>query len=186
MEHEHVLTARRKRSRLGQTIWSTHARNVLIYLVAITAANLIVSRFGPQWSKVTAFFLIGLDFTVMDSLHDTWQRKGLWWKMAILIATGSAISWILNRNAGRIGLASFGAFCLASIVDRLIYAAGHKWARWRRVNVSNLGSSFVDSLVFPSLAFGWPPDPDILFGQFTAKLAGGMMYSLLFGWKRNA
>lgn len=152
---------------------------VIMYLVAIVAANLIVARFGSGASKVTAFFAVGLDFTVMDRLHDAWHRRGLWWKMALLIASGSVISWMLNRNAGRIGVASFVAFVVSGIIDRLIYTVLYRKPWHQRSNWSNAGSSLADSLIFPALAFGWPPDPDIVWNQFTGKWAGGMLWSLV-------
>jgi uncharacterized PurR-regulated membrane protein YhhQ (DUF165 family) len=105
--------------------------------------------------------------------------------MALLIAGGSALSWLLNRNAGHIGLASFAAFALATVTDRIIYWAGFRLGteRWKRAAASNLGSSLVDSVAFPAFAFGLPLDPDIVFAQFTAKLAGAQLW-MLFGKKR--
>jgi uncharacterized PurR-regulated membrane protein YhhQ (DUF165 family) len=181
-EHEHDLTGLHGLWRRGMTIWREHIKYVCLYLMAIVAANLIVARFGAGISKVTAFLFVGLDFTAMDHLHDAWHRRGLWWKMALLIASGSALSWLLNRNAGRIGMASFVAFVVSGIVDRLIYAILVKRQRHERVDLSNLGSSAIDSFLFPTLAFGWPPDLDVIFGQFTAKMAGGAVWRVVLGW----
>ena len=152
-----------------------------VYLAAIIAANTLTATFGPAMSKYTAFAFIGLDFVVMDGLHEAWRGRGLLWRMGILIAAGSALSWFLNANAGRIGLASFIAFCLATVIDRLVYWAGERMGmvRWKRGAASNLCSSLVDSIAFPALAFGWPPDPDIVFAQFTAKLAGAQLWMIL-------
>jgi queuosine precursor transporter len=65
---------------------------VVLYLAAIVAANLTVAAFGPGVSVVNAFLLIGLDLTVRDRLHDAWEGRELWLRMAVLIATGGAIS----------------------------------------------------------------------------------------------
>jgi len=113
-----------------------------------------------------------------DKLHDAWHGKGLWWKMALLIATGSVLSWVLNRNAGTIALASFVAFAGAGVVDTAVYWLLGDKARLVRVNGSNLVSAAVDSLLFPTIAFGgllWP----IVIGQFVAKVAGGFIWSLV-------
>lgn len=130
-------------------------------------------------TPINAFLFIGLDITTRDRLHDAWQRRGLWWKMATLIAVGSVLSWAVNRNAGRIAVASFVAFAVSSTVDALVYGGLGKRPRLQRVNWSNLFSAATDSVIFPSLAFGWPPDLGIVYGQFTAKVAGGLFWSLV-------
>lgn len=152
---------------------------VSVYLVSIVAANLLTTWLGPWITPINAFLFIGLDITARDSLHDAWKRKGLWWKMATLIGTGSILSWVLNRGAARIALASFVAFALSGLVDALVYHALSSKVRLQRVNGSNLASAAVDSLIFPSIAFGYPPDWWIVYGQFTAKVAGGLFWSLV-------
>lgn len=157
------------------------ARAIAAYLAAIVAANLIVAHLGPGASVITAFFLVGLDFTVMDTLHDIWAGPRLWRNMAALIGAGSLISYLANHTAGRIGLASFLAFTLSALVDRAVYAlARHAgMPRWRRCNWSNIASTAADSILFPTLAFGFPPNPALVQGQFLAKLAGAMLWSLI-------
>lgn len=134
---------------------------------------------GPWVTPINGFIFIGLDITSRDALHDAWHRKGLVWKMGLLIATGSVLSWLLNRNAGRIALASFVAFAAASIVDALVYHVLRRRSRFERVNWSNLASGTVDSVIFPALAFGWPPNMEIVYGMSTAKVAGGLFWSLV-------
>ena len=148
------------------------------YLVAIVAANLIIAWLGPAASIYTAALFIGLDLTIKDRLQDTWTHKGLVWRMGLLILAGSAISWALNRQAGRIALASFVAFAVSSAIDTVIYALV-KGDKLHKVGWSNLGGAISDSILFPALAFGWPPDPVIVYGQMTAKLAGGLFWSLI-------
>lgn len=156
---------------------------VLMYLAAIVAANLTVAMFGPQMTIVNAFLFIGLDLTARDKLHDAWHGNGLWWKMASLIAAGSFISWLLNRDAGQIALASFVAFAAASIVDTVTYHVlrGRRWEV--RVNGSNILSAAVDSVVFPTVAFG-AFLPWIVAGQFAAKVLGGAMWAWALNRKR--
>lgn len=101
--------------------------------------------------------------------------------MTALIAAGSILSWLLNRDAAQIALASFVAFSAAAIVDTLIYHVLGKYPRWLRINGSNIPSALVDSIIFPTLAFGaflWP----IVLGQFLAKTLGGFAWSLVFRW----
>ncbi len=151
---------------------------IALYLTAIVAANLTVAVFGPSMTIVNAFLFIGLDLTSRDKLHDAWHGRGLWWKMVLLIAVGSALSWVLNRDAGQIALASFVAFALAGVADALTYQLLHKREYLVRVNGSNVISAAVDSLVFPTLAFG-ALLPAIALGQFFAKIAGGALWSFV-------
>lgn len=152
---------------------------ILLYLSAIVAANLIVTTYGPKVAVITAFFLIGLDLTSRDALHDAWQHRGLWWKMALLIAAGSLLSYLLNRSAGPIALASFVAFALAGLADTLTYSLLKDRARLVRINGSNVVSAGVDSVAFLSLAFGWPPLWGIVAAQWLAKVAGGFLWSMV-------
>lgn len=151
---------------------------VFLYLIAIILANLSVALFGPAVTILNAFLFIGLDLVARDKLHDAWHGRRLWLKMAALIASGSLLSWLINRNAGPIALASLVAFASAATVDAITYhlLGGHP--RWLRVNGSNVPSAAVDSLIFPYLAFGgwlWP----IVLGQFVAKVAGGLFWSFI-------
>ena len=154
---------------------------VIMYLVAIILANLTVALYGPGMAIINAFLFIGLDLTARDRLHDAWRGDKLLPKMAALIAAGSILSWLLNRNAGQIALASFVAFAAAATVDAIVYHLLGKYPRWLRINGSNIPSAFVDSLVFPTLAFGGFM-PAIVFGQFIAKTLGGFVWSLVFRW----
>ena len=161
---------------------TTHAVHfyTVLYLGAIVAANLLVARFGPAVVIVNAFLFIGLDLVARDRMHEAWHGRGLVWKMGALIATGSLLSWLLNRNAGMIAVASFVAFALAATTDTLVYAFGKRrgWSWLQRSNGSNIASAFVDSLVFPTLAFSMLL-PLVILGQFAAKVGGGFIWSLV-------
>lgn len=149
---------------------------VLVYLAAIVAANLLVAQFGPTWSIVNAFLFIGLDLTMRDRLHDRWRQHRVP-KMAALIATGGAISYVLNADAGIIAVASTVAFVASATADWTMYELLGNRSRFTRVNGSNVVGAAVDSLVFPTIAFG-SLLPGIVLGQFLAKTLGG-----LFWWK---
>ncbi len=155
----------------------------MIYLVSIITANLTTALFGPDVAVINAFLFIGLDLTARDRLHELWHKQGLVWKMGLLIVAGSAISYLLNTNAGPIALASLVAFTLAAVADTIVYSLLHrvKWL-WRS-NGSNLVSAGVDSLVFPTIAFG-SLLPLIVLGQFVAKVSGGLLWSLILNYRK--
>lgn len=159
---------------------------VLLYLVAIVVANLTVAAFGPQVVIVNASALVGLDLTLRDRLHDAWHDDHLALRMCGLIAAGGVISFILNRDAAQIALASTVAFVAASAADALVYRLLERRPRLARVNGSNVVGAAVDSLLFPTIAFG-AVLPVIVIGQFAAKVAGGFMWSLILAipqWRR--
>ena len=152
---------------------------ITLYLIAIVLANLTVAWLGPAISIANAFLFIGLDLTARDGLHDAWRGRALWAKMLALITAGSLLSYALNRNAGPIALASFVAFAGAGLTDTLIYALLRDRSRFLRINGSNIVSAGVDSLLFPLLAFGWPLLWWIFAGQWLAKIAGGLLWSVI-------
>lgn len=156
---------------------------ICLYLVAIILANLSVATFGPASTIVNAFLFIGLDLTSRDALHEAWHKKHLFVKMLLLISAGSVISYALNRNAGPIALASFLAFAGASVVDTIVYQFLHNKPWMVKVNGSNLFSAMADSLIFPTIAFGWFM-PLIVLGQFAAKVAGGFIWAAIINWFR--
>lgn len=156
---------------------------IALYLAAIVAANLAVATYGPSAAPYAAFAFIGLDLTARDRLHEAWHGRGLWYKMAALIAAGSILSYALNAGAGQIALASFIAFMLANVADTLIYSALHSARPAIRVNVSNIGSALVDSLAFPTLAFGVFL-PWLILIQFALKVAGGLVWYLVLMHRR--
>lgn len=157
---------------------------VIMYITAIVLANLLATWFGPEITILNAFLFIGLDLTARDSLHEQWHNRGLWWKMLLLIGTGSAISYLLNQNSAQIALASFVAFATAGIADLIVYQILFKHKRIIKINGSNVVSGAVDSIVFPTLAFGQLM-PLIILGQFTAKVAGGFVWSIILTSIKN-
>jgi len=164
---------------LGRSIWNARIKYVFLYLLAIVAANLLVTQFGPGVAVANGFLFIGLDLTARDGLHEAWRGRGLLWKMTLLIGTGSLLSWLLNRNAGHIALASFVAFACAGVADSVVYHLLGARARMLKINGSNVVSAAVDSAIFPALAFGFPLLWGVMLGQFAAKVGGGFVWSLI-------
>jgi len=148
-----------------------------IYLSAIILANLVSAWFGPSASIINAFVLIGLVLSTRDRLHDLWGGN-VKRNMLALIVLGGTVSYLLNRDAGPIALASMTAFAVSETLDALLYAALKRFPFLARSNVSNLLGAASDSLIFPTIAFGallWP----IVLGQFAAKVLGGFLWSLV-------
>ncbi len=144
---------------------------LIAYAVAMVAANLLVATFGPAISPINAFLLIGLDLTLRDWLHvrlKTWQMGGL------ILGTG-ALTYLLNPAAGMIAVASAVSFLVAALVDWAIFVkTTGSWIK--RANVSNTAGAAVDSLLFPTIAFG-ALMPEIVALQFVAKVSGGAIWS---------
>lgn len=152
---------------------------IAIYLLAIVLANLSVAIWGPSVTIFNAFFFIALDLTARDRLHEQWEGKHLWRNMMLLIASGSILSAVLNKDATRIAIASFCAFLAAGVVDTVVYQLLGDRTKLVKMNGSNVFSAAVDSLVFPALAFGLPLLWGIVIGQFAAKVIGGALWSYL-------
>lgn len=162
---------------MTRTTWAA----VAAYIASIVAANLLVAHYGPSVTIVNAFALIGLDLVLRDYLHDTWRSNPT--RMLGLIVAAGAISYVANPATGRIAVASSAAFALAAVADWGVYALAHRQPWLVRSNASNVAGSAVDSIVFPTLAFGallWP----IVLGQFLAKTFGGAAWSLVVGTLR--
>lgn len=151
---------------------------VYAYIASLTVANLLVALFGPWFSPINAFILIGLDLILRDKLHDRWQNNRLAIRMFGIIAVAGIISWVINKNAGMIAVASVVSFMVAMTVDALIYQKLKNRPWFQRANGSNIGGAAVDSVLFPTIAFG-SLMPHIVLLQFGAKVAGGIVWSLI-------
>jgi uncharacterized PurR-regulated membrane protein YhhQ (DUF165 family) len=114
---------------------------------------------------------IGLDLALRDLLH---QKLKAWQMGGLIVGTG-LLAYALNPAAGMIAIASAVSFTAASIVDWAVFAklAG-SWIK--RANGSNIAGAAVDSVVFPTLAFGVLM-PQIVALQFSAKFTGGVFWA---------
>lgn len=156
---------------------------LIMYIAAIVAANLTIAYFGASATAVVAFVFIAFDITSRDRLHELWHDRGLHWKMPLLILTGAAVSFALNTAALPISVASFVAFIAAGATDTAVYQWVHK-AQWvTKVNISNVASAVVDTLVFVVLAFGFPVLWNVVLWQIVAKVVGGFVWSILLAKK---
>ena len=151
---------------------------VYIYIGSLTLANLLVAWLGPWFSPINAFVLIGLDLVLRDKLHDRWQGDRLALRMFGIIAAAGLLSWVINKDAGMIAIASVVSFMVAMTVDALIYQKLKNRPWFQRANGSNIGGAATDSVLFPTIAFG-SLMPEIVALQFFAKVAGGFIWSLI-------
>ena len=144
---------------------------LVIYASSMILANLLVSTFGPSITPINAFLLIGLDLTLRDWLHFRLKT----WQMGCLIVGTGGLTFLLNPAAGMIAVASAVAFLVAALVDWAVFM--RTTGSWiKRANVSNTAGAAVDSLLFPTIAFGVLM-PEIVALQFIAKVSGGAIWS---------
>lgn len=146
---------------------------IAAYATAMTFANLSVATFGPSITPINSFLLIGLDLALRDWLHIRLKI----WQMGALIAATGALTYALNPVAGQIAIASACAFTVAALIDWGAFAK-LRGSWMMRANGSNLASAAVDSLLFPTLAFG-VFIPHIVALQFFAKVTGGAAWAYI-------
>jgi len=152
---------------------------ISIYALAMTAANLSISHFGPWISPINSFLFIGLDLVLRDLLH---KRLKAWQMCCLIVGTG-LLTYVLNPAAGMIAIASAVSFTAASVVDWAVFAKiTGTWIK--RSNGSNIAGAAVDSVVFPTLAFGILM-PQIVVMQFVAKVTGGAFWAYVIVKFRN-
>lgn len=148
---------------------------IITYAIAMTLANLSIATFGVWVSPINAFLFIGLDLALRDWLQ--MQLKA--WQMAVLIAVSGGLTYALNQDAGMIAIASAVSFTVAALVDWAVFSKiTGSW--FKRANMSNVAGAAVDSIAFPTIAFGVFM-PEIVVLQFLAKIAGGAVWTYLLG-----
>lgn len=155
---------------------------IMIYVSAMTIANLSVYHYGPWISPINSFVLIGLDLALRDWLHVRLTRTQM---LALIFATG-AITYALNQSAQHIVIASAAAFTLAAMADwQTFEIVRGSWLR--RSLWSNVVGAIIDTAIFSALAF-WllSPSPkplevvaQIAGLQLLAKTLGGSLFSTL-------
>lgn len=143
---------------------------ITLYASAIIAANLLVAQFGPSITPINAFFLIGLDLALRNYL----QMKMTKLQMAAMIVGTGCLSYLVNPATGQIAIASGVAFTLAALADWATFNT--VTGQWMKRNLAgNSAGALVDSIVFPTIAFG-SLMPAIVIAQFFAKVAGGTVW----------
>jgi hypothetical protein len=147
---------------------------IVIYILAMLVANMLAWWLGPWASPFVAFCLIGLDLTLRDVMHDRLTR----WQLLGVVLAGGLITWAVNPAAAKIAIASATAFSVSALADWLAYSLLRSRPWLVRSNGSNVVGAAVDSVIFPTLAFGGFL-PHIVAMQFAAKVGGGAVWSVL-------
>ncbi len=144
------------------------------YLVSIILGNILVNSLGLVTVLGLTFpagaVAIGLTFSARDFMQDRYGKFGCWGWMLV----ASLITFFYNQQ---LALASLSAFFIAEFSDWLIYTRT-KGSLEKRLILSNLISTPLDSLVFVMLAFGpvWPA----IWGQAIIKMISSLLVLPLF------
>ena len=88
------------------------------------------------------------------------------------------VNLLMNPSAAHIAIASATAFTVSAIADWAVYTMLRSKPWLVRSNGSNAVGALVDSLIFPTMAFGGFL-PHIVAMQFAAKVGGGALWSWL-------
>lgn len=144
-----------------------------LYVVLIILANVFVAQFKPVplpfglMVPAGVFFFAPI-FTLRDRIQ---VERGVKWIYGLIVIS-AAISWVAGWILGspllaRVSIASVVAFLFSESLDTLIFTV-FKRSFTQRALVSNLFSSFLDSLLFIGIAFGlqWP----FILGQWVVKM----------------
>ncbi len=123
---------------------------IALYLAGILFANLLVHWFGLVSFAGLVFpagaVMVGLTFSFRDMV----QRQYGKWQCWIWMLTASVITYLFNQQ---LAVASVTAFLVSETVDWVIYTWMPGSFR-KRLVMSNLFGTPLDSIVFVSLAFG--------------------------------
>lgn len=140
-----------------------------LYLGSIVVANILVHQFGVVTLLGLSFpagaVLIGLTFSARDFVQQRYGKSGCWSWMLI----ASLITLLFNQQ---LAFASVCAFLIAESCDWAIFT----WCNGsleKRLVLSNLVSTPLDSMVFVLLAFGplWPA----IIGQTIVKMLSSLL-----------
>lgn len=146
---------------------------IAIYIAALVCANLSAATFGPAVTPINAFMFIGLDLALRNWLGIKYTAG----RMLSLIAVAGAASYLLNPTSGIIAVASVSAFLSAALVDWAVFRS-IKGQWFVRCMGGVTAGAIVDSVVFPTIAFG-SLMPEIVALQFAAKVFGGAMWGAI-------
>ena len=140
-----------------------------LYLASILLGNLFVIWFGivKYWGLVfpAGVVFVGLTFSFRDFVQRNWGDRATWAWMLLALAITTVLNW-------EVALASGTAFLVSEAVDWFCFKT-LKVPFSKRIWVSNLFSTPLDSLIFVTIAFGfnWPA----IWGQAVVKYASGLL-----------
>ena len=175
-------------------------RTVLIglYIACELIANVTASKPVQLGGMVVpaAIFIYTLTFTLIDLINESFGKKGArmvilaafvanlllaaYIQLAVFLPPASfysgqeAFAGVLGSTP-RIVFASLTAYLISSLIDAEVFAfwkARIQRLKWTRVLVSNALSTWVDSVIFITLAFyGTMPVWILIKGQYVIKMA---------------
>lgn len=123
----------------------------------------------------------GALFTLRDLIH---ERVGAARTLAVVVVTAPLTA---VASAPSIALASLVTFLIAEVADWAVYTRVRPRGRGAAVVASNVVSSFVDSAVFLTLAFGGAPAFQVVAGMTLGKFAASAAtFALIAGAVRLA
>lgn len=143
--------------------------SVVFYLGSIILANILVHTLGIVTVLGLTFpagaIAIGLTFSARDFVQERYGKVGCWTWMLV----ASLITFAFNLQ---LAFASVCAFFIAEFSDWLIYTRTNGGLE-KRLVLSNLISTPLDSVVFVMLAFGplWPA----IIGQTIIKMLSSLL-----------
>jgi uncharacterized PurR-regulated membrane protein YhhQ (DUF165 family) len=143
--------------------------SAIFYLSSIVLANILVNALGIVTVLGLTFpagaVAIGLTFSTRDLVQERYGKFGCWAWMLVAVV----ITFAFNRQ---LAIASVCAFVVAELADWAIYTYSHGNIE-KRLILSNLVSTPLDSLVFVLLAFGpvWPA----IWGQTIVKMISSLL-----------
>jgi len=143
--------------------------SVTFYLSSIVLGNIMVHSLGLVTILGLTFpagaIAIGLTFSARDCVQERYGKFGCW----VWMLVASVITFAFNQQ---LALASVCAFFISELSDWAIYTStGGSFKK--RLLLSNLVSTPLDSLIFVLLAFGpiWPA----IWGQTIVKMLSSML-----------
>ena len=148
---------------------------IILYLVALVAANLIVKHFGPYGLWFSSAFLIPFDFICRCIFHETWKGYKLVLNLTLLTIVSGIITFVFNHDALNIAVASFAGIVSVQIFAGIFYQIFKKKSFLVKVNLSDLVAIVVDSIVFQMVAFQ-TINFQVTGGQILIKMLGGLFW----------
>lgn len=139
------------------------------YLGSIILANILVHTLGIITVFGVSFpagaVAIGLTFSARDLVQERYGKFGCWFWMLF----ASVITFFFNQQ---LALASVCAFLISEFSDWAIYSTTRGSVE-KRLLLSNLIATPLDSVVFVLLAFGplWP----VVWGQTFIKMISSLL-----------
>jgi len=154
----------------------------ILYVISIIAANFCVSYFGIVNYFGLVFpagaIFVGLTFSLRDIVQREWGDWNVWYFMLVSAFLTTITGMMLSHlpiPLWKVAVASCVAFMVSEAVDWLVFTF-LKWDIVKRIMISNLFSTPIDSILFVGIAFGSfsfiaPP----VYGQAIVKYVSGLL-----------